>query len=1239
MAQIYVKMKPYMRMSNLRQDMSNTRRIVEKQALKFAFKLKRAIMKQLKTMALGLLLGGSVWAQVGINTTSPNAVLDVRSSNQSTPNNNDGLLIPKVDEFPVLNPTIAQDGMLVFVTGAGTPTKGFYYWNQGSTSWVPMSVGNATAAWYNANTTTNASTTTANIFRTGNIGIGTTNPIYPLEITTTSNTDAVVSSLTNTVDNLSVRNANFSTTSSADNVNLTGIRNNVSGTGTVSVQNITGMTNFMSNASSGGQVGLENSMTAAGNGDVTGIQNLLNSIGSGSVYGIKNTFQVGNGNQYGVHTSFTPNAASSANLFGTYVTIGATATSGNSYGIYADVQGINAYAGYFLGNVTIGTTTANTYTLPASRGTNGQVMQTDGSGNVSWATPSALSDTSPAWYDESTTTAATTTNSDIIRTGNVGLGVSTADYSLEIFDNRGTTSLYIGMDDTSAPTNTPSYGIQTLIDNDNNGLSIGDSYAIENTLNVLADNGYGIRNNITGHLGGASTVYGAYNSINNDGIGDAYGTYNNVSGVSGNNYGSYNVVLGSGVGVYSSASGGADAGYFLGNVSIGTTTLNTYTFPPNRGANGQIMQTDGSGNVSWVNPSLGVEKIDDLTDGKSDNDGTNNGSSIYLGINSGTVDDASDNQNVGIGYGSMAANTSGSYNTVIGYQSLASGTTGFSNTGVGYQTLYNTTTGSFNTAMGDWSMVNNITGSHNVGIGYSALRFNTLGSSNTALGSSALWANLLGNNNTAIGKSALETNSTGDFNTGLGVEAAFNNINGSHITAIGRRALYTNTSANYLVAVGNDALFSNTTGFSNVAVGYSAGFSNTVGGENVSVGNSSFYTNTNGTGNVAVGYQALYGTSHTGSSNVAIGRNSMYSNGAGSYNISIGDGALYNANASYNIAIGYRSLYGATNGSRNTATGHESLFSNTSGSYNTALGYYSLRANTIGVHNVAVGYLALDNNTNGYYNTALGSEALSSNGSSDHNTAIGHQSLWISTGALNTGVGSGTLIQNTSGFRNNAMGYYAMSNNSTGYRNTAIGCQSLDNNTTGSYNTALGNFAFSSGTSYTNSTALGYNAQPNASNTVRVGDASVTTIGGFANWTNVSDARFKTQVQENVVGLEFVMKLRPVTYRLDMNAITSFYKTPEEQRIYESEKLKEAETQIGFLAQEVEKAAALLQFDFHGVDCPENENDHYGLRYAEFVPVLVKAIQEQQKEIETLKQELAKLKDLEDRLNKLEQRQ
>jgi hypothetical protein len=48
----------------------------------------------------------------------------------------------------------------------------------------------------------------------------------------------------------------------------------------------------------------------------------------------------------------------------------------------------------------------------------------------------------------------------------------------------------------------------------------------------------------------------------------------------------------------------------------------------------------------------------------------------------------------------------------------------------------------------------------------------------------------------------------------------------------------------------------------------------------------------------------------------------------------------------------------------------------------------------------------------------------------------------------------------------------------------------------------------------------------------------------------------------------------------------------------------------GFIAQEVERAAAELGFDFSGVDKPKNERDLYGLRYAEFVVPLVKAVQE-----------------------------
>jgi hypothetical protein len=42
-------------------------------------------------------------------------------------------------------------------------------------------------------------------------------------------------------------------------------------------------------------------------------------------------------------------------------------------------------------------------------------------------------------------------------------------------------------------------------------------------------------------------------------------------------------------------------------------------------------------------------------------------------------------------------------------------------------------------------------------------------------------------------------------------------------------------------------------------------------------------------------------------------------------------------------------------------------------------------------------------------------------------------------------------------------------------------------------------------------------------------------------------------------------------------------------------------------------------YDFSGVDKPKNESDMYGLRYAEFVVPMVKAIQEQQAMIEELK--------------------
>jgi len=77
------------------------------------------------------------FSQVGINTTSPDAQLHIKSSNQATPTNKDGILIPKIDAFPITNPTAAQQGMMVYLTtlSAGKP-PGFYYWdNTGTPQW------------------------------------------------------------------------------------------------------------------------------------------------------------------------------------------------------------------------------------------------------------------------------------------------------------------------------------------------------------------------------------------------------------------------------------------------------------------------------------------------------------------------------------------------------------------------------------------------------------------------------------------------------------------------------------------------------------------------------------------------------------------------------------------------------------------------------------------------------------------------------------------------------------------------------------------------------------------------------------------------------------------------------------------------------------------------------------------------------------------------------------------------
>jgi len=338
--------------------------------------------------------------------------------------------------------------------------------------------------------------------------------------------------------------------------------------------------------------------------------------------------------------------------------------------------------------------------------------------------------------------------------------------------------------------------------------------------------------------------------------------------------------------------------------------------------------------------------------------------------------------------------------------------------------------------------------------------------------------------------------------------------------------------------------------------------------------------------------------------------------------------------------IGSRAGFLGTTGNDNTAVGFESMRNNTSGSFNTALGIWALTSDSIGQRNTAlgtssqfwnlandntsIGYESLNQNNTGFQNTAVGTAALWFNQPGNNNTAVGDSALFNSFGALssfNTALGSRALQHTTNSQFNVAIGYRAGTNFDMGFNNTIIGANADV--------TANGIF---------NSVALGEAAVVTASNQVRVGNTSTTSIGGFANWTNFSDGRFKKNIQEDVKGIDFIMKLRPVTYQLDLdginNKIAASTGIARTALMKNSHDARAREVFSGFVAQEVEQAAKESGYQFSGVDKPGNGNDFYGLRYSDFVAPLVKAVQELVKQNQQLQLNNTMLKSRYDELLK-----
>lgn len=378
-------------------------------------------------------------AQVGVATTNPYAQLDVRASSQATPANTDGLLIPKMDVFPATNPTVNQQGMLIYLTTAttfsGNPKPiGFYYWDFTATDWIGIaSTANGDHDWYEEGTTTPPNAITDDMFHTGNVAIGKNTANSRLDVESTNANLGISNLVTNTtsdaISNIVISN-NYSGNSTDDVILL---QNNYNGSTTTSAYGILnnivtsnssthwGTFNNISGNGNGANYGLQNTLSGSGTGIHYGIRNYLDGSGNSVKYGIRNELNAngnqtavfnlitgtGTGLQIGTYNEITNNNSSAHT--GVLSTLSGTGTGlktgiysfinpsagGTHYGIYSEVlkPGATNFAGYFLGNVGIGTTGGNMYTLPPSRGLASQIMTTDGFGNVSWQNGTSF----PCW--------------------------------------------------------------------------------------------------------------------------------------------------------------------------------------------------------------------------------------------------------------------------------------------------------------------------------------------------------------------------------------------------------------------------------------------------------------------------------------------------------------------------------------------------------------------------------------------------------------------------------------------------------------------------------------------------------------------------------------------------------------------------------------------------------------------------------------------------------------------------
>jgi hypothetical protein len=245
-------------------------------------------------------------------------------------------------------------------------------------------------------------------------------------------------------------------------------------------------------------------------------------------------------------------------------------------------------------------------------------------------------------------------------------------------------------------------------------------------------------------------------------------------------------------------------------------------------------------------------------------------------------------------------------------------------------------------------------------------------------------------------------------------------------------------------------------------------------------------------------------------SSFGLGPYSLQNAGNAIGSVAIGDSALRTAIRPFNsIAIGTNSLRDAQGPAECVAIGRESLRRITTGSNSVCIGNESLQYVTVGGLNCVLGNLSLNGNTTGNGNCVVGYNSLNSVTTGYDNVTMGFACAYL--------LGTGSA------------------------QNVVIGARCLLSGTPSviSTFTALG-YGAGNNAPFNGSTCLGAGSGVTGANQVQLG-ASGTTTYAYGAVQDRSDRRDKRAIRDTVLGLDFIMALRPVDFKWDMR---DDYQTP-----------------------------------------------------------------------------------------------